>query len=86
MSARLPAIAALIALTALVYLNGLLGPFQFDDYAGVATDRATQGWAAWWETLAHRIRPLLKASYVAPSTCNGGCFDVIVRCCPPPST
>ncbi len=64
MSPRLPAIAALIALTTLIYLNSLLGPFQFDDYAGVATDRAAQDWAAWGETLAQRIRPLLKASYV----------------------
>jgi tetratricopeptide (TPR) repeat protein len=60
-----PAIAALIALTALVYLNGLFGPFQFDDHGGVATDRAAQGWAAWSDTFANRIRPLLKASYVA---------------------
>ena len=65
MNARLPAIAALIALTGVVYFNSLLGPFQFDDYMGVATDGAAQGWAAWWDTLAQRVRPLLKASYVA---------------------
>src|SRR5262245_18512842 len=59
------ALAALLALTALAYLNGLLGPFQYDDYAMVATDRAAQEWGAWWDTLAHRIRPLLKATYVA---------------------
>jgi protein O-mannosyl-transferase len=58
------ALAALLALTALAYLNGLAGPFQFDDYAVVATDPAAQGWGAWWDTLAHRIRPLLKASFV----------------------
>ena len=66
-----PALAALIALTALVYLNSLFGPFQFDDYAVVATDSAAQGWAAWWETLARRIRPLLKASYVATHQLGG---------------
>ena len=66
-----PALAALIALTALVYLNSLFGPFQFDDYAVVATDRAAQGWAAWWDTLAQRIRPLLKASYVATHQLGG---------------
>ncbi len=66
-----PALAALIALTALVYLNSLFGPFQFDDYAVVATDRAAHGWAAWWETLAQRIRPLLKASYVATHQLGG---------------
>ena len=69
--ARWPALAALIALTAVVYLNSLLGPFQFDDYMGVATDGAAQGWAAWWDTLAHRIRPLLKASYVATHQLGG---------------
>ena len=71
MSPRLPAIAALIALTAVVYLNSLLGPFQFDDYAGVATDPAAQGWAAWAEKIAQRIRPLLKASYVATHQLGG---------------
>lgn len=70
-NARWPALAALIALTALAYLNSLLGPFQFDDYTGVATDGAAQGWAAWWDTLAHRIRPLLKASYVATHQLGG---------------
>ena len=59
------ALAVLVAIAALVYVNGLSGPFQFDDYAGPATDPAAQGWAAWWETLASRIRPLLKATYVA---------------------
>ena len=59
------AFPALLALAAFAYLNGLLGPFQFDDYAMVATDRAAQGWGAWWDTLANRIRPLLKATYVA---------------------
>lgn len=63
LSARIGLIA-LLALTALVYLNSLFGPFQFDDYAVVATDPAAKGWAAWWETLSRRIRPLLKASFV----------------------
>ncbi len=62
---------ALIALTTLVYLNSLFGPFQFDDYAVVATDHAAQDWASWWATLAHRIRPLLKASYVATHELGG---------------
>jgi tetratricopeptide (TPR) repeat protein len=66
-----PALAALIALTALVYLDSLFGPFQFDDFAVVATDRAAQGWAAWRETLAQRIRPLLKATYVATHQLGG---------------
>ena len=69
--ARWPALGVLLALTAAVYLNSLLGPFQFDDYTGVATDGAAQGWAAWWDTLAHRIRPLLKASYVATHQLGG---------------
>lgn len=66
-----PALAVLVAITALAYFNGLSGPFQFDDYAGPATDPAAHGWAAWWETLAHRIRPLLKASYVATHQLGG---------------
>jgi hypothetical protein len=41
------------------------GPFHFDDYAVVATDGAAQNWTEWWGTLAWRIRPRLKASYVA---------------------
>ncbi|MEO5694975.1 MAG: hypothetical protein ABIQ72_17710 [Usitatibacter sp.] len=65
------ALAVLVTVTALVYANGLLGPFQFDDHAGPATDPATQGWAAWSQTLAHRVRPLLKASYVATHEVGG---------------
>jgi protein O-mannosyl-transferase len=65
------ALIALIVLTALVYLNSLSGPFQFDDYAVVATDSAAHGWTAWWDTLVQRIRPLLKASYVATHQLGG---------------
>lgn len=66
-----PALAALLALAVLAYLNSLPGPFQFDDYAVVATDRAAQDWSAWWETLSRRIRPLLKATYVATHQLGG---------------
>ncbi len=71
MHAEVRAPAALLALTAAAYLGSLLGPFQFDDYAVVATDRAAQDWAAWWETLSQRIRPLLKASFVATHQLGG---------------
>lgn len=64
-------LVGLAALAAIAYLGSLAGPFQFDDYAVVATDPAAQGWAAWWETLAYRIRPLLKASYVATHQLGG---------------
>ncbi len=65
------ALAVLVTVTALAYLNSLSGPFQFDDHAGPATDPATQGWAAWSQTLSHRIRPVLKASYVATHQLGG---------------
>ena len=71
MHAEVRAPAALLALTAATYLGSLLGPFQFDDYAVVATDRAAQDWAAWWETISQRIRPLLKASFVATHQLGG---------------
>jgi tetratricopeptide (TPR) repeat protein len=56
-------VPGLVALTVLAYLNGLAGPLQFDDYL-LEADRAAQDWAMWWGTIAYRIRPLLKASYI----------------------
>ena len=56
-------VPGLVALTVLAYLNGLAGPLQFDDHL-LEADQAAQDWAMWWGTIAYRIRPLLKASYV----------------------
>jgi tetratricopeptide (TPR) repeat protein len=53
----------LAAITVLAYLNGLVGPLQFDDHL-LDADRAAQEWAVWWDTLGRSIRPLLKASYI----------------------
>lgn len=62
--AGIGALALLLAATALAYVNGLVGPPQFDDHA-VLADPAVHGWASWWATAVDRVRPLLKASYVA---------------------
>jgi len=56
-------VPGLVALTVFAYLNGLAGPLQFDDHL-LEADRAAQDWKTWWGTIAYRIRPLLKASYV----------------------
>jgi protein O-mannosyl-transferase len=53
----------LLCLTLLAYLNGLVGPLQFDDHA-LETDRAARDWEFWWDSLGRRVRPLLKASYI----------------------
>jgi hypothetical protein len=60
---RLFWLPALLGVTALAGLNGLAGPLQFDDHL-LASDRATQDWSAWWDTLGRMVRPLLKASYI----------------------
>lgn len=58
------ALLALVAIIALVYREALGGPFQFDDYAGVAVDRAMQEWTVWQERFATGLRPLLKLSFI----------------------
>ena len=54
---------ALLVATTVAYLNALVGPLQFDDHL-LPLDRATQQWSAWWESLRHTVRPLLKSSFV----------------------
>lgn len=58
-------LAVVLVVVALAYAVALDGPFQFDDYATVATDPSTQEPAAWREGLGAHVRPLLKASFVA---------------------
>jgi len=56
-------VPGLVAITVLSYLNGLTGPLQFDDHL-LESDLAAQDWEMWWGSIAYRIRPLLKASYI----------------------
>jgi tetratricopeptide (TPR) repeat protein len=53
----------LLVLTTLAYVNGLVGPLQFDDHL-LETDRAAREWAAWRDTVTWLVRPLLKASFI----------------------
>ncbi|HEX4943219.1 MAG TPA: tetratricopeptide repeat protein [Usitatibacteraceae bacterium] len=70
------AFAALCALVVLVYLPGLAGPFQFDDYFTVATDPGARSLVAWWENVTSHVRPLLKASFVLTGALGQAVGDV----------
>ena len=54
-----------LLLAAAVYSIALTGPFQFDDYAGVAVERGANALDAWWQRAALHVRPLTKLSFVA---------------------
>lgn len=47
----------------LSYANVLPGTFQFDDYNVIVNEAQVHTWAAWFASLGHGIRPLLKFSY-----------------------
>ena len=71
----MPALPALLALTALAGCNGLVGPLQFDDH-WLATDPTLQDWSVWWRSAGHSIRPLLKASFVASHRAGLAIHDI----------
>ena len=70
------ALAGLCVLVVLVYLPGLAGPFQFDDYVTVASDPGARSLVAWWEHLGSHVRPLLKASFVLTGMLGNAIGDV----------
>lgn len=69
-------LAGLCVLVVLVYLPGIAGPFQFDDYVTVARDPGARSLAAWWEHLGSHVRPLLKASFVLTGALGSVIGDV----------
>ena len=72
---RLAWLPALLVATTIAYLNALVGPLQFDDHL-LPLDRTTQAWSAWWESLRHTIRPLLKGSYVVSHALGEQLHDI----------
>lgn len=60
-----PALIAALAAATLATLPSLGGPYQFDDWATVATDPGFARFTDWWSGLATHVRPALKASFVA---------------------
>jgi hypothetical protein len=50
-------------IAAAAYLAALVGPFQFDDLAVIVRYEPVHSLAAWWASVGHGIRPLLKLSY-----------------------
>lgn len=69
------AIAVLVAAVALVYANAFGAAWQFDDFATVLVQPATQSLAGWWDALPG-IRPLLKLSYALTRELGGGVVAV----------
>jgi hypothetical protein len=63
--------AAVLAAAVLVYLNGLPGAFQFDDYNVIVDNPAVHSWGGWLASMPG-IRPLLKLSYVLSWSHGGG--------------
>ena len=55
--------ALLMFATCAAYANIGFGDFQFDDYNVIISNPQVHTWQAWWQSLGHGIRPLLKFSY-----------------------
>ena len=55
---------SLVVTTFLVYLNGLVGGFLFDDYAVIVDYSGVHSFSAWLAALPHGIRPVLKFTYL----------------------
>jgi tetratricopeptide (TPR) repeat protein len=70
------ALPALLALTALLYVPALSGPFQLDDFLVVAADPGAQSLGAWWAGLGQHVRPMLKLSFVATHALGDTLGDV----------
>lgn len=67
------ALPSLLLLTAvaLAYANALDAAWQFDDFAAILANPATQSLAGWWQALPG-IRPLLKLSFALCQELGGG--------------
>lgn len=64
------AIAWLLVLTALAYLNSFAGIPQFDDYAVIIDNPDVSSLAHWWRSMPG-MRPLLKLSYALNRSFDG---------------
>jgi hypothetical protein len=61
----------LVIAVTLAYANAFAAAYQFDDFAAVLANPATQSLAGWWHALPG-IRPLLKLSYALGAELGGG--------------
>ncbi|MBO9661926.1 tetratricopeptide repeat protein [Dokdonella sp.] len=69
------AIAILLLAVLLAYANAFGAAYQFDDFAAILANPATQSLAGWWQALPG-IRPLLKLSYALTAELGGGTIAV----------
>jgi len=67
--------AALVGVTLLTYANAFNATYQFDDFAAILANPATQGIAGWWHALPG-IRPLLKLSFALTAEFDGDAIAV----------
>ena len=64
------AIASLLALTTLAYLNSFWGIPQFDDYVVIIDNSEVASLMQWWRSMPG-MRPLLKLSYALNRSLGG---------------
>ena len=69
------AIAILLLAVLLAYANAFGAAYQFDDFAAILANPATQSLAGWRQALPV-IRPLLKLSYALTAELGGGAIAV----------
>lgn len=69
------AVAILVAAVLLAYANAFDASYQFDDFAAILANPATQSIASWWHALPG-IRPLLKLSYAIAFELGGGVISI----------
>lgn len=67
--------AVLFGAVLLAYANAFGAAYQFDDFAAILAQPATQSLAGWWQALPG-IRPLLKLSYALGAEFGGGAVTV----------
>lgn len=66
-----PAVPLLVTAVLLAYANAFGAAWQFDDFAAILANPATQSLAGWWQALPG-IRPLLKLSHALSHQLGGG--------------
>jgi len=69
------AMAILLGAVLLAYANAFGAAYQFDDFAAILANPATQRLSGWWQALPG-IRPLLKLSYALGAELGGGAVAV----------
>lgn len=61
----------LVGITLIAYANAFSASYQFDDFAAILANPATQSLAGWWHALPG-IRPLLKLGFAITYQLGGG--------------